>query len=165
VKRTVLFLVVGVFALWAQAGSAQAPGPTTLSFFEPANGGTFKVLDNAPRSPVKNPESKKYRFSVGDQLIFSQAFFDRKGGTKLGSLYGEATVVKGKTFRSLLFLGRVVYVFNNGDQIVAHGVFSFSTDARVPIAGGTGTYQGARGTVLSHNNADGSSQDTLTLLP
>ncbi|HEX7300583.1 MAG TPA: hypothetical protein VF257_16415 [Solirubrobacteraceae bacterium] len=164
-KRTMLFLAVGLFALWAQAGSAQAPGPITLSFYEPANGGTFNVVDNAPRSPVKNPESRRYRFSIGDEVLFSQSVFDRKGGTKQGTIYGEATVVKGRTFRSVLFLGRVVYVLNNGDQITAHGVFAFAADARVPVTGGTGAYEGRRGTVVSHNNADGSSQDTLTLLP
>jgi hypothetical protein len=165
VKRTMLFVAVGVFALWAQAGSAQAPAPTTLSFYEPATGGTFKIIDNAPRSPVKNPESKKYRFSIGDEVIFSQPAFDHKGGAKVATLYGVAKVVKGKTFASLRFLGQVVYVLHSGDQITAHGVFSFSTDARVAIVGGTGAYQGARGSVVSHTNADDSSQDTLTLLP
>ena len=35
----------------------------------------------------------------------------------------------------------------------------------IAIVGGTGTYQGARGFVVSQNNADDSSQDTITLLP
>jgi Dirigent-like protein len=166
VKRTMLFVAVGVFALWAQAGSAQAPGPTTLSLYEPANGGTFKILDNAPRSPAKNPASKKYRFSVGDQLIFSNPVLDHKGGTRVATLYVEATVVKGKTFASVVTSSRVVLVFTNGDQLAAQGVFSFSgADVRIAIVGGTGTYQGARGSVVSHNNADDSSQDTITLLP
>jgi hypothetical protein len=165
VKRTMLFVAVGVFALWAQAGSAQAPGPTTVSFFEPANGGTFKIVDNAPRSPVKNPESRKYRFSVGDELLFTQALFNQKGGTRVGTLYGDFKVVSGKTFASLVVHGDVVYVLNNGDEIVAHGVASLTKDARVPVVGGTGAYNGARGTLLSHNNPDDSTQDTLTLLP
>ena len=60
----------------------------------------------------------------------------------------------------------MVLVFTNGDQLAAQGVFSFSgTDVRIAIVGGTGTYAGARGFVVSHNNADDSSQDTITLLP
>jgi hypothetical protein len=165
VKRTMLVVAVGVFALWAQAGSAQAPGPTTLSLYESATGGTFSLIDNAPRSPVKNPESRKYRFSVGDELLFSQRVFDRKGGTRVGTLYGDARVVKGKTFASLAVLSQVTIVFTNGDQLQAHGVFSFAADARIAIVGGTGAYAGARGFVVSHNNADDSSQDTITLLP
>jgi Dirigent-like protein len=165
VKRTMLFVAVGVFALWAQAGSAQAPGPTTLSLYESANGGTFKLIDNAPRSPVANPESRKYRFSVGDELIFSQRVFDHKGGTRVATLYGVAKVVKGTTFANLTVASQVTIVFTNGDQLTAQGVWSFAADVRIAIVGGTGTYQGARGSVVSHNNADDSSQDTITLLP
>jgi hypothetical protein len=161
-----LFVAVGVFALWVQAGSAQAPAATTLSFYEPANGGTFNIIDTAPRSPVKNPGSKKYRFSVGDQLIITNPLLDHKGGTRVGTLYLEATVVKGKTFNSLTVLSRAVLVFTNGDQLTAQGIFGFSgADVRIAIVGGTGAYAGARGFVVSHNNADDSSQDTITLLP
>ena len=165
-KRTMLFVAVGLFALWAQAGSAQAPGATTLSLYEPATGGTFKIIDNAPRSPVSNPGSKKYRFSVGDQVIFSNPVLDHKGGTRVATVYVEGTVVKGGTFSSLKVLSRAALVFTNGDQIAAQGVFSFSgADVRIAIVGGTGAYAGARGFVVSHNNADDSSQDTITLLP
>jgi hypothetical protein len=166
VKRTMLFVAVGVFALWAQAGSAQAPGPTTLSLYESATGSTANIVDNAPRSPAKNPESKKYRFSVGDEVLFSNRVFDHKGGTRVATIYGDSRIIKGKTFASASLMLQVVVVFTNGDQINAQGVFAFaSSDVRVAIIGGTGAYQGARGSVVSHNNADGSSQDTLTLLP
>jgi hypothetical protein len=166
-RIVVLCIAVGAFALWAQAGTAQAPVGRTLSFYEAPTGGDFAVVDNVPRSPVKNPESRKYRFSLGDEVVFSEPFLDHKGGTRLGTLYGSGKVVKGKTFASVVFLGQVVYAFNGtGDQITAHGVFSFSaTDVRVPVVGGTGAYNGARGFVVSHNNADDSSQDTISLLP
>jgi hypothetical protein len=164
-RWTMLFVATAVFALWAQAGSAQAPATTTLSFYESGTGETFKIVDQAPRSPSKNPESKKYRFSVGDELFFSERVFDHKGGTRLGTLYGAAKVIKGTTFANLQVMAEVVYAFNNGDQLVAHGIFSFAKDARVAITGGTGAYQGARGSVVSVNGADDSSQDTVTLLP
>jgi hypothetical protein len=74
--------------------------------------------------------------------------------------------VKGKTFNDILVIGSVVYVLNNGDQINAHGVFKLAaSDVSGAVIGGTGAYTGVRGTVASHNNADGSSQDTLTLIP
>jgi Dirigent-like protein len=166
VKRTMLFVAVGVFALWAQAGSAQAPAPTTLSLYESAIGSTFKIVDNAPKSPVKNPGSKKYRFSVGDGFQFSNRALDHKGGTKVATIYGDGTVIKGKTFASASVMLQVVVVFTNGDQINAHGVFAFAqNDVRIAIVGGTGAYAGARGFVVSHSNADDSSQDTVTLLP
>jgi hypothetical protein len=165
-RWTMLFVATAGFALWAQAGSAQAPAVTTLSFYESATGQTFNIVDQAPRSPVKNPQSKKYRFSVGDEVYFSERVFDHKGGTRLGTLYGAAKVVKGTTFANLLVSAQVVYAFNNGDQLVANGLFSFAKDAHVAITGGTGAYQGARGSVVSvSNTTDDSSQDTVTLLP
>src|SRR5689334_12676268 len=84
VKRTISIVAVALFALWAQAGSAQAPSNTTLTFYEAASGGTFKVIDNAPRSPTKNPESRRYRFSVGDKIIFSQRLLTGAGGQRVG---------------------------------------------------------------------------------
>jgi hypothetical protein len=167
VKRTMLFIAVGVFALWAQAGSAQAPAaPTTLSLFEPANGGTFKIIDNAPKSRSANPGSRKFRFSVGDQIIFTNPVLNQKGGTRVATLYVEGTIVRGGRFTKAAVLSRVVLVFTNGDQLTAQGVFDFTgADVRLAVVGGTGTYQGARGFVVSHNNPDDSSQDTITLLP
>ena len=165
-KRTMLFMAVGLFALWAQAGSAQAPTTTTLSLYEPANGGTFKIVDNAPKSPSANPGSRKFRLSVGDGIIFSNPVLNQKGGTRVATLYVDGTIVKGGRFSSASVLSRVVLVFTNGDQLTAQGVFSFSgADVRIAVVGGTGQYQGARGFVVSHNNADDSSQDTITLLP
>ena len=164
-KRTMLCLAVGLFALWAQAGNAQAPTTTTVTFFEGANG-TFNLIDNAPKSPVKNPDSKKFRLSVGDEFLFSNPVFNQKGGTRIGTLFGKATFVKGKTFPSASAMIHVVVAFSNGDQLVADGYFALSqNDIRVAVTGGTGTYAGARGSVVSHNNPDGSSQDTVTLIP
>jgi hypothetical protein len=161
-----LFLAVGLFALWAQAGSAQAPTTTTLSLYEPANGGTFKIVDNAPKSPSANPGSRKFRLSAGDEIIFTNPVLNQKGGTRVASLYGDATVVKGGRFNGSSVLAHVVLVFTNGDQLTAQGIFSFSgADVRIAIIGGTGAYAGARGFVISHNNTDDSSQDTITLLP
>ena len=165
-KRTMLFLAVGLFALWAQAGSAQAPTTTTLSLYEPPTGGTFKIVDNAPKSPSANPGSRKFRLSVGDEVVFSNPMLNQKGGSRVATLYVAGTVVKGGRFSTTSVLARAVIVFTNGDQLTAQGVFSFSgAQVRIAIVGGTGTYQGARGFVVSQNNADDSSQDTITLLP
>src|SRR6185436_14415410 len=101
VKRTILVATVGLFALLAQAGSAQAPTTTTLTFYEPSSGGNFKVIDNAPKSPTKNLQSRRYRFSVGDKIVFSQRLLTGPGGQRVGTLYADLTVVKGKTFNSI----------------------------------------------------------------
>jgi hypothetical protein len=166
VKRTILVVAVGLFALWAQAGSAQAPTTTTLTFYEPSSGGNFKVVDNAPKSPTKNLESRRYRFSVGDRIIFSQRLLTGAGGQRVGTLYADVTVVKGKTFNSIVVSGQGTYVLNNGDEIVVHALVPLAaTDVKLAVTGGTGAYAGARGSVASHTNSDESSTDTVTLLP
>lgn len=154
-----------VLGVLAPAGTAQTPGTTTLSFYEPSQGGTFKLVDIAPKSPAKNPESPKYRFSVGDQLIFSSPLLDRKGGTRQGTVWVKSTVIKGKTFPTLKLLGEGVFELSDGRQLHASGVFNLNGNLRIAVDGGTGAYAGARGELVSVNNEDDSSIDTLTLLP
>lgn len=151
----------------AQGGSAQAPGSTTLTFYSPDAGSTFKIIDNAPKSPVKNPESPKYRFSIGDQLIVSAPLLDKKGGTRQGKAYVAVTVVGGRTFRDISAEATGTYVLTDKSQIDVVGFFNFSSSGtRLPIVGGTGRYEGVRGSVSSVNDEnDNSSTDTLTLLP
>ena len=155
---------LGALILLPASGGAQAPGATTLTFFEPDAGSTFKLIDSAPKSPSSNPESRRFRFSVGDEVLFSNRLFDRAGGTRQGTLYVDAKIVKGTTFANASLIASGVYVLNDGSQIDVHGVFRFSADATVAIVGGSGRYAGARGTLKSTSN-DTSSTDTLTLLP
>ena len=158
--------VIAALAVAVPSGSAQAPpGSTTLSLYEPASGGTFRIIDNRPRSPVRNPESRRYRFSAGDVLIFSNPVLDQKGGTRVGTLYVKATVVRGRTFANAKTMAQAVLEFTDGSQLNAAGLFSFTADARLAITGGTGRYIGARGEVVNKSNPDDSSTDTITLLP
>lgn len=150
----------------AQGGSAQTPGSTTLTFYEPEAASTFRFIDNAPKSPVKNPESRRYRFSIGDQLVFSVPLLDKKGGTRQGKLYAAATIVGGKTFRDASAEATGSYVLNDKSQINVAGHFRFSEDGtRLAIVGGTGRYEGARGSLSSMDDKNHNSTDTLTLLP
>jgi hypothetical protein len=165
-RRALLILVAliaTVLVVVVPSGSAQAPGPKTLTLFEPEDSESFKILDHKPRSPVKNPESRKYRFSVGDQVIFSSAVLDRPGGTSLGTIYVKATVVKGKTFANVSLLAEGAIVFKDRSQILLGGLFSFANpNVRVAVTGGTGTYDGASGSLTSTELEEGS-QDVITL--
>jgi hypothetical protein len=155
---------VAALALAVPAGVAQAPGATTLTFFEPDAGSTFTIVDNAPKSPTQNPQSRRYRFSPGDTLTFSSPLLDRQGGTRQGTLYAHAVVVSGKTFASIRLLATGSYVLNDGSQIEIEGVVALSGPSRFAIVGGSGRYAGARGSVASTSSAN-SSTDVLTLLP
>lgn len=166
-KRLTTLLLAAALAgmlLVPGSGSAQVPGSTTLTFYEPDAGSTFRFIDNAPKSPTPNPESRRYRFSVGDEVVFTSPLFDRKGGARQGTLYTTAKVVKGGNFAKVSLIAQAVYVLNDGSQIAASGLFSFSKDANVAIVGGSGRYAGARGSLASVSAKD-SSTDTLTLLP
>ena len=159
--------VAAVLAGFASTGDAQTPGGTTLSLYEPGGAGSsFRIVDNVPHSPVKNPQSRKYRFSAGDELVFSNPVLDKKGGSTVATLYARATVLRGATFPTLRTISHVVLEFKDGSQLNAEGAFGFTQVARIAITGGTGKYLGARGSVVSKSSTtDESSQDTVTLLP
>jgi hypothetical protein len=156
--------VAAAAAIAVPSGSAQDPGATTLSFYEPDASSIFRITDNPPKSPGKNPESPKYRFSIGDSLTISSPLFDKKGGTRQGRLYAEGTVVKGTTFRDLAIIVNGTYVLNGGDQISVQGYLGLADTGTFSVVGGTGKYEGARGHVVS-TSADDSSTDVLSLLP
>jgi hypothetical protein len=160
----VLALAVAGGLATAASGGAQTPGSRTLSFFETDTGSRFNIVDNAPKSPVRNPESRRYRFSLGDQVVFVNPLLDQRGGNRVGALYGAGTVVAGRSFANLVLLGTVTFTLSDGSQIAAVGTFTPGQTARVAIIGGTGAYEGARGTAVSQE-VQGGSQDTLTLLP
>jgi hypothetical protein len=165
-RRAVALLATATagLALVAPTSFAQAPGATTLTFFEPDAGSTFRIVDNTPKSPTTNPESRRYRFSAGDTLTLSSPLFDRQGGTRQGTLYAHAVVVSGRTFASIRLLATGSYVLTDGSQLEVTGVVSLSRPSRFAIVGGSGRYAGARGSVASTSNAN-SSTDVLTLLP
>jgi hypothetical protein len=161
----VLAGVAAAAAVAVPSGSAQTPGATTLSFYEPDAQSIFRLTDNPPKSPVRNPESSKYRFSIGDALTISGPLYDRKGGARLGRLYAHGTIVQGTSFRNAVIHVTGTYVLNDASQIAVQGVFSFAKDTSTfSIVGGTGKYDGARGHVNSVST-ENDSTDTLTLLP
>jgi hypothetical protein len=166
-RRVVLpaaLLAVAAGLVFTGGGSAQTPGARTVSLFETDTGSTFALVDNAPKSPVANPESRRFRFSMGDKLLFGNPVLDQRGGNRLGVIYGEGTVMRGRSFANAVLLVTVTFAFSDGSQISGVGTFTPGKTARVSITGGTGAYEGARGTIVSQE-VQGGSQDTLTLLP
>ncbi|MEJ7798127.1 MAG: dirigent protein [Solirubrobacteraceae bacterium] len=167
-RRCVTVAVLGSMAATAAiavpSGSAQGPGATTLSFYEPDAQSIFKFQDNPPKSPTKRL-GPKYRFSIGDKLIFSSPLFDKKGGTRQGRLYGDATIIKGGSFETAAAIATGTYVLNDRSQISFQGYFSFNAaSSTAAVVGGTGRFEGARGHLVNTKTED-SSTDTLTLLP
>jgi hypothetical protein len=148
----------------AAAGGAQTPGGRTLTFLDDTDHATQAFVDNAPKSPSPNPRSRRFRLSTGDMLYVHSAILDGPAGKRIGTAYSQFTVVKGNSFANAVFRGHGAFRLQDG-QIAADGVFRVAKGTKtVPVLGGTGAYEGARGT-LTFTEVEGGSQDTFHLLP
>ena len=144
-------------------GSAQAPGGRTFTFFDDASRETGRLIDEAPKSPSKNPGSRRFRLSVGDRLVRRNPILDTRGGTRIGTLYTDVTVVKGKGFETATYLGHAVAKLRDG-QIAVAIAFKPARSNTFAVIGGTGAYQGARGSLTELDQGDGGLA-TVHLLP
>ena len=144
-------------------GSAQAPGERTVTFFEDASHETGKLIDEAPESPSPNPGSKRFRLSVGDRFVRTTPILDKKGGEQIGTAYADVTIVKGKGFEKATYLGHTAVQLNGGQIFVAVAFRPAKTNT-FPVIGGTGAYEGARGSATEIDEGDGG-QVTVHLLP
>jgi hypothetical protein len=155
---------IAVSVVLARAGDAQTPGGRMLTFLDDTNHGTQAFVDSAPKSPARNPQSRRFRLSNGDTLYVRSPILDRAGGTRIGTAYSQFTVVKGNSFANAVFRGHGTFRLHDG-QIVADGVFRIANATNtVAVLGGTGAYEGARGS-LTFTEVEHGSQDTFHLLP
>jgi hypothetical protein len=137
--------------------SAQEPGGRTVHLFESERGGTFGFVDNPPHSPASNPESPKARFSPGDQGLWTGVILDRRGGKRLGRVYGTETVMRGKRFPHVTNIVHVVFALRDGQIIVEQALDESRSGVPAAVIGGTGAYAGARGTFLAKPGKGGNS--------
>jgi len=155
---------VAITVAFAAAGDAQTPGGRTLAFLDDTDHATQGFVDNAPKSPVGDPRSRRFRLSVGDTLYVRSALLDRRAGRRIGTAYSQFTVVSGTTFANAVFRGHGAFKLRSG-QIAAEGIVRPANATNtVPVLGGTGAYAGARGS-MTFRDVPGGSQDTFELLP
>lgn len=159
-----LAAAVAVAVVLAAAGGAQTPGGRTLIFLDDTNHATQAFVDTAPKSPVRNPQSAGFRLSTGDTLHVRSPLLDGAHGKRIGTGYSQFTVVKGTSFANAVFRGHGAFRLHDG-QIAVDGVFRVASATNtIAVLGGTGAYEGARGT-LTFTEVTNGSQDTLHLLP
>jgi hypothetical protein len=146
----------GAIALLPGAGNAQQ-GNTgqTIKLVEAGNG-KFKFVDNPPKV------TKKRGPGAGDSLIFANKLTDASGKAA-GTLVASCDVATQPN--TLLCTG--VWKLANGTLTgTALGTLTGRTTT-IAITGGTGAYEGARGSITSvaRSNADNApSDDTIHLL-
>lgn len=136
------------------ASSAAAAGSTTLTFKERENAGSFAFIDNAPKTGPKT-------ISAGDEFVIKKPL-ESKGKT-IGNL--QALCVATRTvdgFSKAEFLCTGTFTFPGQGTLTAQAI-NKGGRTEGAITGGTGSYAGARGTVVSKPGKGGSST-TVTLL-
>jgi len=138
------------------AGAAKTSG-ITMHLVEKDAGGNF--VDNKPYAKAGSQAA-----SIGDMFVFSSTLLTRSN-KRAGALYGSciaATAGKNPTFEC------------TGTFTLAGGQLELQTITRetdktthIGIVGGTGAYEGARGSITSVSRGENSpyTDDTVHLLP
>jgi hypothetical protein len=162
-RRTIVAGTAIATALCA-ASPALAQAPTgTLSLHEPASGGTFNFVDNAPKSP--KPQSRT-RLSSKDAVIFTNPLQDASG-RRVGTVRAACFVRTPGRFASAKLDCFGTFALTNGSSIFIDvpGISLAGSTTDGTIVGGTGAYAGAKGTFHSVSHRDESSDDTFTFTP
>jgi hypothetical protein len=152
-RKPLLLLPAGAVIAIAVAstGGAQTPEGSTVTVFQDVPHESSKFVDHAPK-----------RLSMGDEHVSRTPVLDRRGGSRVGTLYAHAAVVKGDSFRTAVFQAQVVLALDDG-TITLSGLAG--TAARpFAVTGGTGAYSGARGTA-SEKEVQGGARLVVRLLP
>ncbi len=146
----------------AASGGAQTPAGRTLTLFQNTAAESNTFVDNAPKSPAKSPDDSHFRLSPGDALIARTPVLDHRGGKRIGTRYANVAVVGGSKFENATLQGQLILKLGH-DNIVLAGLAGV---ARSPLAviGGTGAYEGARGSATETELNNGA-RLTLRLLP
>jgi hypothetical protein len=162
VKRLAIILPTTAAAatglvLMAASGSAQTPGATTLQLFERERGSSFGFVDNRPRA-------RNERASVGDMFAFNSPIFDQARTTRLGVISVQCTVTRpGREAQSESMCSGALRL-RDGLITIATTIKGSPRTVTAAVTGGTGAYNGARGTFTS-TTVRGGSEDTIALIP
>ncbi len=150
---TAAALATGAAATLVVGAAAHSKtGQPTLHLVE--TGGGLQIVDNAPKA--KHP----YDFSAGDMVIVTRSLY-HPNGSRAGSLRLVCIATNATTQQC------------NGTETLASGtlevagISSPAPNTTVAIVGGTGAYNGARGTSVSRDRATNNNiaDQNITLLP
>ena len=138
-------------------GAAQVPGERTFKIIE-GSGGTFKFIDNAPKA--RNPRNP--RLSVGDAFVFSSPLFN-EANDRIGRLHVYCGVTRGGKFARASSQCNGTYALRDGSLAVS--AVLRGGEATIAVVGGTGAYEGARGSITDRDLPRDRTEDTVHLLP
>jgi hypothetical protein len=150
-------------AVLATGGGART-ADTTLTFVEA--GGSFRFLDNRPLS--RTPPNAEPRLSQGDVVALTVPLYDSSDtgfSSPIGRLNAVCTATKAGRFSNALFVCPGTFTFAQGTLVgIAFGKLDGTVEGA--ITGGTGTYEGARGSFISTSREgdDAPSDDVVHLI-
>jgi hypothetical protein len=153
---TAAVAVTVIAGILTTGGAAQAPGERTFKIIE-GRAATFKVIDNAPKA--RNPRNP--RFSPGDGFVFTSPLFN-EANKRIGTNHVSCTVTRGGTFGRARGQCHGTYALRDGTLAVSAVL---RETPPIAVVGGTGAYEGARGSVTFRNLPRGRTEDTIHLLP
>ena len=102
-------------AVAAPAGAQAPPAPQTLTLTESANGGSFNIVDNAPKSRGRGENT---RFSSKDAIVITSPLLDASR-KRAGRLRAVCFVSRPGTFRTVELDCVGVYALSTGKLYVA----------------------------------------------
>jgi hypothetical protein len=149
-------------AVMPTGGSAQSSAGRTLALFENTAHESDAFVDNAPRSPAKDPGNRRFRLSSGDELTARTPILDHRAGNRVGTLYVEATVATGTKFQNAVLQAQTVLALGDGTIVLAG--LAGRSQSPFAVLGGTGAYEGARGSA-TEKETNGGAELTVRLLP
>jgi hypothetical protein len=154
---TVAVAATVIAGILTTGGAAQAPGERTFKIIE-GPGGTAKFIDNAPKA--KNPRNP--RLSVGDAFAFSEPLFNA-ANNRIGRLHVYCAVTRGGKFARASNQCNGTYALRDGTLAVS--AVGRGGEATIAVVGGTGAYEGARGSITDRDLPRDRTEDTVHLLP
>jgi len=152
-----LAAVVSLCLVGVATAAKSAPGVT---FHLVEKDGGFNFVDNKPLGGPNQPPS------IGDMFAFTSSLWT-KANKRAGSLYASCVVTSGGQHPISQCTGTLALA---GGQLALQAMIkdhSGKVADHIAIVGGTGAYEGARGSVTSVSRGDNSpySDDTVHLLP
>ncbi len=146
-----------VAGIVTSSGGAQEPGERTFKIIE-GSGGTFGFVDNAPK--VRTP--RRPRLSAGDAFVFTTPLFT-EANRRTGTLHVNCVVTRGGTERRAASQCNGTFALRDGT--LAASALLEGDDAVISVVGGTGAYEGARGSITDRDLPRNRTEDTIHLLP
>jgi hypothetical protein len=139
------------------AGAAKQTPGITFHLIEKDGGGNF--VDNKPYAKGQHGPA-----SIGDMFVFNSALLT-PAHKHAGSLYAACTVARAGAQPSFVCNG--TFTLAGGQLELQTAMLEGSKVTHIGIVGGTGAYEGARGSITAVSRGENSpyTDDTVHLLP